>query len=107
MLRLGTAVSFGFVAGLLVSGANRDPRIYDRPEEFIVDRKSNNHLGFAGGPHRCLGAHLARMVMRVAVEEWLKVIPDFEVASDTPLMERGGGAMMTLLSLPLTWEVQA
>ena len=91
----------------LVSGANRDPRVYDRPDEFVVDRKANNHLGFAGGPHRCLGAHLARMVMQVAVEEWLKVIPDFEVASEAPLMERGGGAMMTLLSLPLAWEVPA
>lgn len=91
----------------LVSGANRDPRVYDRPDEFVVDRKANNHLGFAGGPHRCLGAHLARMVMRVAVEEWLKVVPAFEVASEEPLMERGGGAMMTLLSLPLRWEVPA
>ena len=89
----------------LVSGANRDPRVYDRPDEFIVDRKANNHLGFAGGPHRCLGAHLARMVMKVAVEEWLKVIPDFQVVTEAPLMERGGGAMMALLSLPLTWEV--
>jgi cytochrome P450 len=89
----------------LVSGANRDPRVYDRPDEFIVDRKANPHLGFAGGPHRCLGAHLARMVMQVAVEEWLQVIPDFEVAAEEPLMERGGGAMMALLSLPLKWEV--
>jgi len=47
------------------------------------------------------------MVMKVAVEEWLRVIPDFEVASVEPLMERGGGAMMTLLSLPLSWEVSA
>ncbi len=91
----------------LVSGANRDPRVYDRPDEFIVDRKANPHLGFAGGPHRCLGAHLARMIMQVAVEEWLQVIPDFEIAADEPLMERGGGAMMALLSLPLTWEVPA
>lgn len=91
----------------LVSGANRDPRVYENPDEFIVDRKANNHLGFAGGPHRCLGAHLARRVMQVAVEEWLKVIPDFAVKSDEPLMERGGGAMLTLLTLPLTWEVQS
>jgi hypothetical protein len=45
--------------------------------------------------------------MQVAVEEWLKVIPDFEVKSNEPLMERGGGAMLTLLSLPLAWEVQS
>ena len=90
-----------------VPGATRAPRVYDRPDEFIVDRRSNNHLGFAGGPHRCLGAHLARMVMKVAVEEWLAVVPDFRIASDTPLMERGGGAMMALLSLPVSWEVSA
>ena len=45
------------------------------------------------------------MVMQVAVEEWLRVIPDFEVAAEEPLMERGGGAMLALLSLPLKWEV--
>ena len=103
----GCPLSKGDMVYGLVSGANRDPRVYENPDEFIVDRKANNHLGFAGGPHRCLGAHLARRVMQVAVEEWLKVIPDFQVVTESPLMERGGGAMMTLLSLPLTWEVPA
>ncbi|MFL6061795.1 MAG: cytochrome P450 [Marmoricola sp.] len=103
----GCPLSKGDMVYGLVSGANRDPRVYDRPDEFVVDRKANNHLGFAGGPHRCLGAHLARMVMRVAVEEWLAVIPDFEIATGEPLLERGGGAMMTLLGLPLRWEVPA
>jgi cytochrome P450 len=103
----GCPLSKGDMVYGLVSGANRDPRMYDRPDEFVIDRKANNHLGFAGGPHRCLGAHLARMVMKVAVEEWLAAIPDFEVAADEPLMERGGGAMMTLLGLPLRWEVTA
>jgi cytochrome P450 len=88
----------------LVSGANRDPRMYDRADEFVLDRKGNNHLGFASGPHRCLGAHLARREMQIAVEEWLKVIPDFRVATDAPLFERGGGSMMTLFTLPLSWE---
>ena len=101
----GCPLSKGDMVYGLVSGANRDPRVYDRPDEFIIDRKANNHLGFAGGPHRCLGAHLARRVMQVAVEEWLKVIPDFQVEAEEPLMERGGGAMMALLTLPLTWEV--
>jgi cytochrome P450 len=89
----------------LVSGANRDPRVYERADEFVIDRKRNHHLGFASGPHRCLGAHLARREMQVAVEEWLRVIPDFRIATDETLMERGGGAMMTLLSLPLAWDV--
>jgi cytochrome P450 len=88
----------------LVSAANRDPLVYDRPDEFVLDRKPNVHFGFAGGPHRCLGAHLARREMQIAVEEWLRVIPDFRLASEETLMERGGGAMMTLLGLPLAWD---
>lgn len=90
----------------LVSAANRDPRAYERAQEFLPDRKRNNHMGFASGPHRCLGQHLARREMQIAVEEWLRVIPDFEIAVDEQqLVERGGGSMMTLMDLPLSWEV--
>ena len=89
----------------LVAAANRDPAVYDRAAEFVVDRKGNPHLGFAGGPHRCLGAHLARKEMQVATEEWLAAIPSFRLGSDEPLRERGGGSMLTLLSLPLAWDV--
>jgi cytochrome P450 len=88
----------------LVSAANRDPEHWERGEEFVLDRARNNHMGFANGPHRCLGMHLARREMRLAVEEWLRVIPDFDVATDAELVERGGGSMMTLLELPLAWE---
>ena len=66
--------------------ANRDPRVYDRADEFVVDRTANNHLGFAGGPHRCLGAHLARRVMQIAVGGVARgPIPRFRVATDAPL----------------------
>jgi cytochrome P450 len=88
----------------LVGGANRDPRHFEAAGEFVIDRKKNNHFGFASGPHRCLGMHLARRELQVAVEEWLKIIPDFHVATDETLMERGGGSMLTLLELPLAWE---
>jgi cytochrome P450 len=89
----------------LVSAANRDPDAYERAEEFVIDRTRNNHMGFANGPHRCLGMHLARREMQLAVEEWLRAIPDFRIAEGAELFERGGGAMMTLTSLPLVWEV--
>jgi cytochrome P450 len=71
----------------------------------VIDRKRNHHIGFANGPHRCLGAHLARREMQLAVQEWLRVIPDFHIAGDADLVERGGGSMMTLMRLPLAWEV--
>jgi cytochrome P450 len=91
----------------LVSAANRDPRVYERANEFVLDRKKNHHFGFASGPHRCLGMHLARREMQLAVEEWLRVIPDFWLGGDKVIMERGGGAMTAPLELPLAWEVKA
>jgi cytochrome P450 len=90
----------------LVSGANRDPRHYERADEYVIDRERIQHMGFANGPHRCLGAHLARKEMQVVVSEWLAQVPDFEVAAGEPLLERGGGAMMSLAALPLRWEVE-
>ncbi len=88
----------------LVAAANRDPRVFDRADEFVIERSANQHFGFAGGPHRCLGAHLARREMRIAAEEWLRVIPDFSIDTEEPLIERGGGAMNALLRLPLAWD---
>jgi cytochrome P450 len=91
----------------LVAGANRDPRHYERAGEYLIDRERIHHMGFANGPHRCLGAHLARKEMQVVVGEWLAQIPDFEAAPSDPLVERGGGAMLSLAELPLRWEAGA
>jgi cytochrome P450 len=101
----GVGLKKGDMVYGLVSGANRDPDVYERGEEFVLDRTRNHHMGFANGPHRCLGAHLARREMQLAVEEWLRAVPDFRIAEGAELLERGGGAMMTLTSLPLVWDV--
>jgi cytochrome P450 len=103
----GVQLRKGDMVYALVSGANRDPRAWERADEFVIDRGRNNHMGFANGPHRCLGMHLARRELQLAVHEWLRVIPDFAIAAGEELSERGGGAMMTLTQLPLTWEVTA
>jgi cytochrome P450 len=100
----GVQLKQGDMVYALVSGANRDPRAYERADEFVLDRKRNNHMGFANGPHRCLGMHLARRELQIAVQEWLRVIPDFHIATGEELIERGGGSMMTLTRLPLVWE---
>jgi cytochrome P450 len=101
----GRQLKKGDMVYALVSGANRDPREYEQADEFVLDRKGNHHFGFAGGPHRCLGIHLARREMQVALEEWLRLIPDFHTATGAGLVERGGGAMTSLLDLPLEWGV--
>jgi cytochrome P450 len=99
----GVDLKQGDMVYALVSAANRDPGVYERAEEFVVDRKKNNHFGFAGGPHRCLGMHLARREMAVGVDEWLRVIPDFRLEGEQELLERGGSSMMALKHLQLSW----
>ena len=99
----GCPVKAGDMVMGLVCAANRDPRHYSDPDEFRLDRVGNHHFGFAGGPHRCLGAHLARREMLIAVEEWHAAIPQYRIESDEPLKERGG--QLALLSLPLAWDV--
>jgi cytochrome P450 len=103
----GVNLKKGDMVYAIVSAANRDPSVYDRAEEYVVDRKNNHHFGFASGPHRCLGMHLARREMAIGVDEWLRVIPDFTIGPADDLRERGGASMMTLDHLPLRWEVPA
>jgi cytochrome P450 len=57
--------------------ANRDPAQFDRADEVVIDREVNRHAAFGLGIHRCLGSHLARMELRVALEVWLERIPAF------------------------------
>ena len=60
--------------------ANRDPAQFDRAAEVVIDREVNRHAAFGLGIHRCLGSHLARMELRVALEVWMERIPDFSLA---------------------------
>ncbi|MFV0256976.1 MAG: cytochrome P450 [Acidimicrobiales bacterium] len=60
--------------------ANRDPAVFDRADEVIIDRARNRHSAFGLGIHRCLGSNLARLELRVAIEEWLAAVPEFTLA---------------------------
>ena len=70
--------------------ANRDPRAFDRPDEVLLDRAENRHLAFGAGIHRCAGSNLARMELRVAIEEWLRQIPEFRLADNAEVTWAGG-----------------
>jgi cytochrome P450 len=59
--------------------ANRDPEAFARADEVVLDRVENRHAAFGLGIHRCIGSNLARMELRVALEEWIKRYPDFEL----------------------------
>jgi cytochrome P450 len=60
--------------------ANRDPTVFADADKFIIDRLENRHLAFGLGIHRCAGSNLARMELRVAIEEFIKRFPRFELA---------------------------
>ena len=62
--------------------ANRDPLKFEDPDTFIVDREANRHAAFGLGIHRCLGSNLARLELRIAVEEFIRRFPRFELAGD-------------------------
>lgn len=64
---------------LMYSSANRDPEVFDEPEQFDVRRAHNNHVAFGFGTHFCLGASLARLEIRVMFEELLRRIPDWRL----------------------------
>jgi len=59
--------------------ACRDPREFSTPDQVVVDRDVNRHLAFSAGPHRCIGSHLARIELKVALEEVLRRIPGFDL----------------------------
>jgi len=70
--------------------ANRDPEVFPDADKVILDRQQNRHLAFGAGIHRCAGSNLARMELRVAVEEWLHRIPEFEVTDPAEVTWAGG-----------------
>ena len=70
--------------------ANRDPEAFENPDVVQLDRVRNRHAAFGLGRHRCLGSHLARMELRVALEEWLARYPDFGLADPAAVTWSGG-----------------
>ncbi len=64
--------------------ANRDPERFEDADKVIIDRQVNRHAAFGLGIHRCVGSHLARMELRVALEVWLDRIPEFSLVEDEP-----------------------
>ncbi len=80
--------------------ANRDPEVFPDAEDVILDRAENRHAAFGLGIHRCLGSNLARMEMRVALEEWLARYPAFELV-DPGLVTWSAGQVRGPRTLPV------
>ncbi|MGB1148053.1 MAG: cytochrome P450 [Alphaproteobacteria bacterium] len=78
----GQPVKEGQRVFILFAAANRDPDIFDRPHELVIDRPVNRHMGFGQGRHFCLGMHLARMEIRCLLTELAKRVRRFEVTGE-------------------------
>lgn len=80
----------------------RDPQFYDQPNEIDIDRTDRQHMVFAAGPHRCMGSHLARKEMAIALEEWVTRAPKFALDPDDKPQAQAGG-VWGMQKLPLMW----
>ncbi|BBU22312.1 cytochrome P450 [Mycobacterium xenopi] len=99
----GCPISKGERVSPLLGAANTDPAEFPDPEVVDFRRNPNRHRAFGAGPHRCLGSHLARMELRVALHEFHRRIPDYEIPPGTELKYTRG--LRSVEALPLTFPV--
>ncbi len=86
-----------------LSAANLDPAEFGDPLEVRFDRRGNKHLAFGGGAHRCLGSHLARRELRIALHEWHRRIPEYALAPGYEVRYRP--PLRFVPDLQLCWRV--
>ena len=86
----GCPVHAGDQVMVMIGSANCDEAEFPDGDDVRWDREVNPHIAFGGGIHRCLGSHLARMELRVALREWHKRIPDYEIEPDHTLVYTPG-----------------
>jgi cytochrome P450 len=96
----GCPVKTGDMAEFPLAAAGRDTNVYPNARSVDFDRKVIRHLSFGGGPHRCLGSHLARQELAVLLGEWHRRIPEYHVVGQPT---EHGGQVLGLDSLQLSW----
>jgi cytochrome P450 len=96
----GVPISRGQRVLLLLGSANRDPEEFDRPDELVLDRRPNRHLAFGWGIHTCLGASLARIVLRVTLSRLGELTSDVRLSG--PVEHKPQATQRCLESVPIT-----
>jgi cytochrome P450 len=99
----GMTLPAGTPVRLCMAAVNRDDSDEWSTNDLVLDGKVHRHWGFGGGPHRCLGSHLARIELTIIVAEWLKQIPDFDLPSDYTPEIKFPSKTFALKQLPLHW----
>jgi cytochrome P450 len=98
----GVDVKAGDRVTVLIGAADGDERDFDDVDTVSFTRQANRHVAFGAGPHRCLGSHLARLELRVAIEEFHRRIPDYRIPDGTELVYSPG--IRQTMGLPLEFE---
>lgn len=86
---------------VMLGSANTDEHCWERPDDVDFEREVNKHIAFGGGIHRCLGSHLARMELRVALEEWHAAVPQYSLQEGIELQYSFG--LRSIDNLELVW----
>jgi cytochrome P450 family 142 subfamily A polypeptide 1 len=103
----GQRINEGDQLMLFYPSANRDDEVFEHPHEFDIRRSPNPHVAFGIGTHFCLGASLARLEVRMMIDEALRRLPDLELATEAPLPRRASNFVSGLESMPVTFTPTA
>jgi cytochrome P450 len=103
----GQTIKKGSIMALLTASANRDERRFTNPDKFDVRRQMGGHVAFGYGVHFCLGAPLARLEAKVALEQTLLRLPNLHRAHDAPLDRVNSLFLRGLPTLPLHFDPAA
>lgn len=88
---------------IYLPGADLDPKEFPEPEKFDIKRENKVHIAFGAGPHRCLGAHLARVELQVLYAQVLEKLPTFRLDPQRPVKFHAGN-IIAIDSLPIRWD---
>jgi cytochrome P450 len=102
----GMTLPPGTPVRLCTAAINRDGGDDISTDDLVMDGKMHSHWGFGGGPHRCIGSHLARIELAIIVDEWLTQIPDFQLPEGYKPEIKFPSKSFALKSLPLSWGQQ-
>ncbi|NEW06824.1 cytochrome P450 [Paenibacillus sp. SYP-B3998] len=101
----GHLIGRGEPINVWLGAANRDERVFDNAEAFDIDRKNNtNHLAFSSGIHHCLGVHLAKLEVKIAITELLTHLSRFERIREKELVPIHSTVLLGLESLPINYK---
>jgi cytochrome P450 len=99
----GQLIEMGDRVLLAYAAANRDPEVFEKPDQVVLTRSPNRHVGFGAGRHHCLGSHQARVTFPVMLTEILTRIPDYEVDIENARRVESVASVNGWINIPISF----